>query len=152
MKLAKALFVSTLLFGILATSGCINYEEGEKQVVLNTSKGVRTYNVEIADTIEERSEGLMHRENLETDAGMFFVYEGEQDRMGFWMKNTLISLDMIFFDKDMKVVDYFVNVPPCEKEPCPHYIPGVASQYVLEVNAGEISKIDLERGDIGELK
>jgi uncharacterized membrane protein (UPF0127 family) len=152
MKLSKLLFVFTLLIGILVTSGCVDLEEGSKKLVLNTSKGVRTYDVEIADTKEERSEGLMHRESLAENTGMFFLYEEEQPTMAFWMKNMEISLDMIFFDEDMKVVDYFENVPPCEQDICPHYKPSVSSQYVLEVNAGEIRKIDLERGDMGELK
>jgi uncharacterized membrane protein (UPF0127 family) len=119
---------------------------------LNTSDGVHTYKVEIADSKEERNRGLMERESLDENAGMFFVYEEPNPNMAFWMPNMKISLDMIFFDKDMKVVDYFKEVPPCEADQCPHYIPDVISQYVLEVNAGTVDEIGLDIGDVAELK
>lgn len=137
---------------MFALTGCFNFSGDTKELVLSTSNGVHSYKVEIADSKEERSKGLMERESLGQDAGMFFVYDEPQETMAFWMKNMEISLDMIFFDKNMKVVDYFQDVPPCESDPCPHYIPNVMSQYVLEVNAGTADEIGLDIGDVAELK
>lgn len=125
--------------------------DGMTSVILNTAKGVHAYEVEIADEKEERTLGLMNRDSLEEGKGMIFIYD-QEIKPAFWMKNMEIPLDMIFFDKNMKVVDYFENVPACEQDPCPHYIPNTKSQYILEVNAGVAGDIELERGDIGELK
>lgn len=148
MKIYQSLliiaFVSLFLF-----SGC-NFS-GNKQVVFKTDNGTHTYIVEVADEKEERTKGLMYRENLPEDKGMIFIYE-EELKPAFWMKNMLIPLDMVFLDKDFKVVDYFVNVPPCEQDPCPHYIPSSNAQYVVELNAGQVGKMGLERGDVAEYK
>lgn len=124
---------------------------GGDQVVFKTENGTHTYKVEVADEKEERNKGLMNRESLEEDKGMIFVYE-EEIKPAFWMKNTLIPLDMVFMDKDLKVVDYFVNVPPCEADPCAHYIPNNNAQYIVELNAGQVGKMGLQRGDIAEYK
>lgn len=92
-------------------------------------------NVELADTPEERKTGLMYRESLLQNRGMLFIYENEAIRT-FWMKNTLIPLDMIFLNKDFEIVDILEGVPPCEKDPCPIYPSKGEAQYVLEVNSG----------------
>ncbi|MFC1655468.1 DUF192 domain-containing protein [Patescibacteria group bacterium] len=152
MKLTNTLLIGVLLIAMFALTGCFSFNDGTKELVLNTSDGVHTYTVEIADSTEERKQGLQEREKLEENTGMFFVYEEPNPKMAFWMPNMKISLDMIFFDKDMKVVDYFQEVPPCESESCAHYTPKVVSQYVLEVNAGTVDEIGLDIGDVGELK
>lgn len=150
MKLIGVLLLS---FSLLTFTGCFSFNDGTKELILNTSDGVHTYKVEIADSVEERKQGLQERESLEENAGMFFVYDEPNPKMAFWMPNMKISLDMIFFDKDMKVVDYFQEVPPCENDDsCPRYVPSVVSQYVLEVDTGTIDEIGLDIGDVGELK
>ena len=64
------------------------------------------------------------------------------------MKNTLISLDIIWFDREWKVVHIEQDVPPCEADPCPTYGPDTTrSQYVLELNAGKLKEIGSEIGD-----
>lgn len=143
-SLLVASFVSLFLF-----SGC--NVSGEKQLVFKTDNGINTYKVEVADTKEERMKGLMNRENLDEDRGMIFVYDKEV-KPAFWMKNTLIPLDMVFMDKDFKVVDYFVDVQPCKVDPCEHYIPNGNAQYVVELNSGQVKKIGLQRGDLAEYK
>ena len=102
-------------------------------------------NVELAITAEEKAKGLMHREYLDENAGVLFVFEKE-GIPGFWMKNTLISLDMIFIDSDNKIVD-IMTVEPCKKEPCKRYSPKTDSKYVLEVNAGFAEKHNLQIGE-----
>ena len=153
MKIFQSLLivVIVILFFVFGWPYLAGLFPGESQVVFQTENGTHTYKVEIADDKAERNEGLMYRESLDEDRGMIFIYE-EEWRPGFYMKNCLIPLDMIFMDEDFKVVDYFVNVPPCEAEPCPHYIPNNDSQYIVEVNAGQVGKMGLQRGDLAEYK
>jgi len=103
--------------------------------------------VEIADTEEERSQGLMFRENLEKNRGMLFIFEKE-DEYPFWMKNTLIPLDIVWINKEKEVVFIGRNIQPCEKGECPTVMPGEKAKYVLEINAGTTEGIGLEIGDI----
>lgn len=139
-----------LLLCAIVLTGCFG-PEGDK-VVLKTSSGDHTFYVEIADNKEEREYGLQYRESLDDDKGMFFVYNDE-DRRAFWMPNMLMSLDIVFFDKDYQVVDFFENVPPCEladTSQCPHYIPVNEAQYVLEISSGAARRIALKRGDLAQ--
>ena len=98
--------------------------------------------VEVARTPEEREHGLMGRSRLDPDAGMIFVF-GESAPHGFWMKNTLIPLDMIFIGDDGRVVAV-VERRPLSLEVTDG---GVASRYVLEVNAGWAREHGVAPGD-----
>jgi len=102
-------------------------------------------NVEIADTDEERSKGLMFREFLDEDSGMLFIFDNE-NYYGFWMKNTLIPLDMIFIDKNFEIVD-IIYAEPCKKEPCKSYRPIKPAKYVLEVSGNFTIKNDVSIGN-----
>jgi len=105
------------------------------------------FTIEIALTEEQRMKGLMFREDLPRDAGMFFIFD-EPDIYGFWMKNTLIPLDMVWLDSDMKAVHIEEKVAPCKIEnPCPVYRNHVAAKYVLELNAGTLQSLGFEVGD-----
>lgn len=106
---------------------------------------------EVAATEAEREQGLMNRRSLKPDAGMLFVF----DRPGpyeFWMKNTLIPLDMLWLDKTGKVVSLSADVPPCTADPCPTYPPTAPADYVLEVAAGYAKTHGLKVGDALTLK
>ena len=98
--------------------------------------------VELAITPEQQMQGLMFRTNL--SGGMLFTYADEKPRH-FWMKNTLIPLDIIFIDKDMKIVTIRQAIP-CERDPCMAYSSEPA-QYVLEVNWMFTKKNDIEIGN-----
>ena len=124
---------------------------GNKNITFNTASGSFVYAVEVSDNRDARMQGLMERESLDEDKGMLFIFE-EERIPAFWMKNMKIPLDIIFLDKDYKVVDYFENVPACKADPCPHYLPSINSKYVVELNAGTISTIGLKRGDIMQVK
>lgn len=102
--------------------------------------------LEVADEPENRALGLMHRENLEEEEGMLFVYEDEDVRY-FWMKDVLFPLDMIFIDEALKIVGFLENIPVCEKDPCPQYSIEEESKYVIEVNAGWVVENSVELGD-----
>jgi len=89
---------------------------------------------ELAYTDANRSRGLMFRETMPEDAGMLFLFP-YMDAHSFWMKNTLISLDILWLNERKEIV-YMVTVQPCKKDPCESYSPLQKALYVLELNAG----------------
>ncbi|MBN2250622.1 MAG: DUF192 domain-containing protein [Candidatus Altiarchaeota archaeon] len=106
----------------------------------------RCFDAEVVKTPAERSRGLMYRESLDPGKGMLFVFEQEGIHP-FWMKNTLIPLDIIWISEDKKVVYVGRNAQPCQTDPCPNIVPEAEALYVLEVNAGTADEIGLETGD-----
>jgi len=91
--------------------------------------------LELAVTQEETAQGLMFRPRLAPDRGMLFIFE--QERIpSFWMKNTLIPLDIVFLDPAGRVVDISADARPCQGEPCPQYRPRTPALAVLEINSG----------------
>ena len=93
-----------------------------------------TFRPEIADTSAERSRGLMNRRQAPKD-GMLFVF-AEQTSGGFWMKNTLVPLTIVFFDSAGKRVRK-LSMTPCRKDPCPIYDPGRRYRFALELRASD---------------
>ena len=102
--------------------------------------------VEIADTEQLRERGLMYRESLPSQSGMLFVFDQSYPH-GFWMKNTLIPLDMIWIDQNKTVVDVQTAIP-CVSDPCQSYIPWQSAIYVLEMNGGGAERYDIKTGDV----
>jgi uncharacterized membrane protein (UPF0127 family) len=107
--------------------------------------------VEVATTDETRMRGLQFRNSLSENQGMLFVFDHE-DQYAFWMKDTLIPLDIIWLDYSKKVVYIEENAKPCKIAPCPSYRPSANALYVLEVNAGYAQKIGLKKGDALEFQ
>ena len=105
--------------------------------------------VEIADTDSERQRGLMGLELLKENEGMLFVFP-EEGEYSFWMKNTLISLDIIWIDENFQIVNIETAVP-CHEEFCENYIPKGKSLYVLEVNENFAEMNYIEVGDYVEI-
>ena len=93
--------------------------------------------------------GLMMRSTLAADHGMLFVFPDTAAR-AFWMKNTLIPLDILYFDADRRLVSMQLDVPPCTADPCPTYPSSAAARYVLELSAGTAQGIGAKMTD--ELK
>jgi hypothetical protein len=87
----------------------------------------------------------MHRESLDDDAGMIFMFFEEQQG-GFWMKNTLIPLSIAFFDANGEILR-IMDMRPCEADPCPVYDPEVTYMGALEVNQGAFDRWGVEEGD-----
>ena len=113
----------------------------------NYTIGIPVY-VDVANDPEEQSKGLMFRKNMEWNNGMLFVYE-DVKYLSFWMKNTYIPLDMIFADKDLRIVDIKQDVQPCLQEDiCPSYPSKQPAKYVLEVNAGFVQQNGIRVGDV----
>ena len=98
------------------------------------------YRVEVARSAEEMAQGLMYRESLAERTGMLFLFPYDDDSHKFWMKNTLIPLDIIWLDAAGKVLFISANTPPCKADPCPNYGPDFAIASVLEIAGGLAEK------------
>jgi uncharacterized membrane protein (UPF0127 family) len=141
-KIVKILEVFFLIFLI----GCAkNFDENINAIGIDSGKGLIKINVEIADDNNERGKGLMFRERLDENAGMLFVFEDEQYQT-FWMKNTLIPLDIIFIGRNLQIAD-IKNAEPCKTEDCALYKSSKPSMYVLEVNGGFSARNGIRIGD-----
>ncbi|MEO8349672.1 MAG: DUF192 domain-containing protein [Acidobacteriota bacterium] len=98
------------------------------------------YRVELARTNEEMAQGLMFRESLPEKSGMLFLFPRDDDSHPFWMKNTMIPLDIIWLDAEGRVLFVSANTPPCKADPCPSYGPDFAIASVLEIAGGMAEK------------
>ncbi len=116
--------------------------------VREVSLRVHVFVLEIAATPAERALGLMHRESLAENAGMLFVFPQEAS-LSFWMKNTLIPLDILYMDSTGVVVDIQTMHPqPGVPDSELRTYPGAAlAQYALEINAGLAESLGFEVGD-----
>lgn len=107
----------------------------------------KCFDVEVAKTQKEKADGLAFRKSLAEDSGMLFVFD-EEGPYSFWMKNTLIPLDIIWIDGNSEVVFIQKSAQPCaEEKPCQSITPDVKAKYVWEVNSGFAEKIGLRVGD-----
>ena len=100
------------------------------------------FNVEVADDGAEQTRGLMFRESLGRFDGMLFVYDRER-QASFWMKNTLIPLDMLFFDAAGRLTQVHENAVPGDLTPIPSEDP---AQFVLEINGGAARELGIAPG------
>lgn len=133
-SLLPALLMFPCLFGCAAA--------GEPWVEIAGER----YTVEVADDDAERARGLMFRDALPHGHGMFFVHERTQP-LAYWMKNTRIPLDILYFDEGLTLVSQRRDVPPCSAgDACPPYPSRAPARYVLELNAGEARRLRLAEG------
>jgi len=102
--------------------------------------------VEVVGKEEDMRRGLQFRSFLGESKGMLFVFT-ESARHAFWMKDTLIPLDMIWLDQDQRIVYIERQVPPCAVDPCAVYVPEQNALYVLEINAGHAGDMGLRVGE-----
>ena len=109
-----------------------------------TGEKIAQIDIEIADTPAKRTQGLMYRRSLPQDAGMLFIFETSQP-LAFWMKNTFISLDMIFADNAKRIVSIAKNTTPLSEALIPS---GKNAMYVVEVNAGFCDTHGIREGDV----
>src|SRR5262245_8556586 len=116
---------------------------------IRTDSGVRSLDVEVADTSAERQTGLMGRETLSPFDGMAFIWSDPVESL-FWMKDTLIPLSIAFWDQDGRIVS-IIDMPPCRADPCPTYGPGAAYVGAVEVARGELERRGVGVGDTVDL-
>ncbi len=126
-----------MLWAGAAHSACV-----EDRLELRGDWGTARFRIEIADDANERALGLMHRESMSTSAGMLFIYEQPQS-VSFWMRNTLIPLDMIFIDETGIVQHIHENAVPLDLTPIPG---GDDILYVLEINGGMSANLGIVPG------
>ena len=120
-----------------------------RTVTIGASSGEKVeVRVEIADSDSERARGLMHRTALAENRGMLFVFRSEE-RLSFWMKDTLIPLSIAFMDSEGRIVD-IQDMKPLDDDP-PSYVSARPARYALEVNQGFFEERGVEVGDRAEL-
>jgi uncharacterized membrane protein (UPF0127 family) len=132
-------FVLILLTASLVTA-CAN---AQQEVELNGQR----YTVELAQSREETSRGLMFVESMPENHGMLFIFDQEIQR-SFWMKNTRIPLDIMYFDAELALVSVARNARPCVVQRCPGYPSEGPAKYVLELNAGQADRLEAAKGDV----
>ena len=109
-------------------------------------KGKR-FTVELAETREKQALGLMFRDSLPPDHGMLFIFPGEA-RRSFWMKNTRIPLDILYFNSKLELISMAQDARPCRTRSCPGYPSEGPAQYVLELNSGKAAELGVQPGDL----
>jgi len=106
----------------------------------------KRYQVELALDESSRARGLMFRQEMPSEHGMLFIHERQQI-LAYWMKNTLIPLDILYFDNARRLVSQQRDVPPCSAlNACPAYPSSQPARYVLELNAGQATHLNLQNG------
>lgn len=121
---------------------------GEECITVHTDSGDHVFTVEWAINTLERTCGLMYREEMDPDHGMVFDFQTERT-VSFWMRNTLISLDMVFIRDGGEVLNIAEGTTPLSLEGVPSDGP---VRYVFEVVAGTADRIGLEPGDMVDLE
>lgn len=142
-------FAVALLIGL--AFGYYTRDIGNDQVVVDPADGTillrigeASFDAEVADTFATRVQGLSNRKSLPENRGLLFVFE-EADQHGFWMKDMLFSIDIIWISEDKKVVHVEENVSP---DTYPNaFAPSESALYVFEINAGEADKKGIKLGD-----
>ena len=108
---------------------------------------IARFTVEVAETPETQSRGLMERPSLAPNAGMLFIFQDVALR-AFWMMNTLIPLDMLFIDAERRIINIQANALPCEPpQRCPTYNSTAPAKYVLEIAGGRAQALGIRAGD-----
>jgi uncharacterized membrane protein (UPF0127 family) len=136
----RALSVALLFVMLGSVSAC----QAEPKVAIATKDGKEiVFQVEIADTPSKREMGLQYRRDLARDRGMIFLFPSESIQ-SFWMKNTPLPLDMIFINRDRRIVGIVEQTVPFSLDP---RSVGAPSQYVLEINGGLSKRHGIKAGD-----
>lgn len=137
MTRAEAAFALALCLPLPSLADC-----AEGFADIRTDRGQIRFTTELADTEAERNRGLMFREAMDRFAGMLFVYEAPRDAV-FWMRNTYIPLDMLFFDESGVLKTVVAEAEPRSDSPRPG---GPGIRYVLEINGGLAATLGIAPG------
>jgi len=107
-------------------------------------RDIATFDIEFASTFEKRAMGLMYRKEMKPNQGMLFIFDNEEVQ-SFWMRNTLIPLDMIFVNAHKEIVTIHKNTPVLSDESFASDKPAL---YVIELNAGTCDSLNIKKGDL----
>lgn len=151
MKIKLAIISAAIFLVVALSFSVFNNQSDIKEVhsvqtsklQIKTQNTTKTYTIEIADTHEERSKGLMFRENMDLHHGMLFLFEDYAPRR-FWMRNTLIALDIIFIDEKGTINDIIHMAQPHDEN---LRISNAPAKAVLEINGGTAYKQNIKIGD-----
>jgi uncharacterized protein len=116
----------------------------KSELTIETAGGKHHFAIEEAKTEAQMEQGLMYRRSMAPDAGMLFEYQQPQI-MTFWMKNTLIPLDMLFIAADGTIADIHERAVPLLLDPINSAVPVLG---VLELNGGTVARLGIKRGDL----
>lgn len=143
------LVVVVVAFALSRGTNLLNFGGGGGSDKTTAKIHNTTYKLILAKTNEEKQKGLSGRNSLAKDSGMLFVF-GKKEPYAFWMRDMKFPIDIIWIDGN-KIVDYVENAPAASSGQSPSnltvYKPEAPADYVLEVNANEISKNKIKRGD-----
>ncbi|VAX35894.1 hypothetical protein MNBD_UNCLBAC01-1109 [hydrothermal vent metagenome] len=136
-----------IIFLVFMSLSCLPQTQVHNQICFNDT----CIDIELAQTPEEHSRGLQGRKFLKNNEGMLFIFSDSQYR-SFWMKDTFISLDILWLDEELRILHIEQNVQPCQSDPCPIYGPPYKAKYVLEINAAEAERLGFQLGLQASLK
>ncbi len=136
--------LATTFCGLMCLAQPIWAVCADDKLTIQGDFGQATFSIDVADDPQERAQGLMFVEQMPTLSGMLFIYERPQS-VSFWMKNTLIPLDMIFAAPDGEILRIHENAIPGDLTPIPG---GDGVQMVLEINGGLSSRLGLTEGAV----
>ena len=143
LKIRTLAILPFAFFFVIGLTAC----QKLRLVTIQTSTDQVSVMVEVARTPQEKATGLMYRKALLQGEGMLFVYD-KSLIPPFWMKNTLIPLDILFIGSDLRIKHIAEDTPPCPPQSqCPTYAPSEPVQYVLELNGGDAKRQKIGLGD-----
>lgn len=151
--LVFTVIMSSILFSITSCSEkqktvkpiTIEFKKEDKLSIFESDSDtiITQFDIEIAESDYETQTGLMHRQSMQNDRAMLFIFPDVKMR-SFYMKNTYMPLDIIYLDKDKRIVSIQENAKPLDETSLPSLFP---AKYVLEINAGLSEKLNLKVGD-----
>ncbi len=118
-------------------------KEGTLTFLSQKGDTIRTIDIEIADDPSSRQQGLMYRSSMSDDRGMLFIFNNET-RQSFWMKNTKMSLDILYVSAGREIIDVYKHTMPYSTSPIPSSAPAM---YVVELAAGFCDRYGINKGD-----
>jgi uncharacterized membrane protein (UPF0127 family) len=119
------------------------YKEGEMAFTNTAKDTIKVVDIEIADNDQERTQGMMYRSSMSFDRAMLFIMEYEREQ-SFWMRNTKMSLDIMYVNGEMEIVTIYKHTQPFSESPIPSF---ERAKYVVETSAGFCDKFGIQEGN-----
>ncbi|HEX2256267.1 MAG TPA: DUF192 domain-containing protein [Afifellaceae bacterium] len=143
-RLKRAAAAAAISAAVAAVGPAAAQQAERSELTVETAAGPRIFQVEIADTPEARSTGLMYRRDLDPEHGMLFDF-GDERPVSMWMRNTYVSLDMLFIGSDRRIKNIARRTTPLSERTLESAGP---VRYVLEINGGLSEELGIAAGDV----